>query len=143
MRKLKQFDEYEFLNLFYQEMLEKGRARHLVRLSLNARVVEQIYDNSRVSVTEKDLQKIADVCLANGWLEHADMTDQYENLQLTTIGLGVVKSKQKQAEQLNNRSIFKKTSDYIEEHKGLLMLLGFIIALVGLLIKFYGGTDNG
>ena len=143
MRKLKQFDEYEFLNLFHQEMLEKGRARHLVRLSLNARVVEQIYDNSGVSVTEKDLQKIADVCLANGWLEHADMTDQYENLQLTTIGLGVVKSKQKQAEQLNNRSIFKKTSDYIEEHKGLLMLLGFIIALVGLLIKFYGGTDNG
>lgn len=144
MGKLKQFDEYDFLGLFYQEMLKKGQASHLVRLSVNARMVEGIYDNSGISVTESDLQRMADICLANGWLKHTTMgVGQYGNLQLTTTGLGVVKSKQKQAEQLNNRRIVKKASDYIEEHKGLFILLSFVIGLAGLVIKFYGGNGNG
>ena len=138
------FDEYDFLNLFYQEMLEAGQSRNLVRLSVNARMVEEIYDKSSLLVTEDKLQRAADICLANSWIKHTTMgVGQYGNLQLTTNGFGVAKSKQKQVELQNNRSILKKTSDYIEEHKGLLILLGFIVALAGLLIKYHGSNSNG
>lgn len=144
MGKSKKFDEYDFLDLFYQEMLEVGQARNLVRLSVNARMVEDIYDKSAISVTEGELQRAADICLANSWVKHTTMgVGQYGNLQLTTTGFGVAKSKQKQAELLNNRSIMKKASDYIEEHKGLFILLSFVIAIAGLLIKYYGGNGNG
>lgn len=144
MSKPNKFDEYDFLDLFYQEMLEAGQARNLIRLSVNARMVEDIYDKSTISVTERNLKKMADICLANSWIEHTTMgVGQYGNLQLTTTGFGVAKSKRKQADLLNSRSVFKKISDYIEEHKGLFILLGFIIALAGLLIKYYGSNGNG
>ena len=94
MGKLKKFDEYNFLELFYQEMLVKGQASHLVSLSVNARMVDGIYESFGISVTENDLQSMADICFANGWLKHTTMNvGQYGNLQLTTTGLGVVKSK--------------------------------------------------
>jgi len=135
------FDEYDFLNLFYKEMLKQGRAYNLVRLSVDARMVENVYEGSAISVTENKLQKITDICLANGWVEHTTIgTGQYDNLQLTTTGFGVIKSKKMQTEVTNNRSIFKKVSDYIEDHKGLFVLLGFLITLAGLLIKYYGSN---
>lgn len=140
MSKEKKFDEYDFLDLFYQEMLTTGQSSNLVRFTVNARMVETVYDNSKKLVTENELKKFADVCLANDWLKHTTMgVGKYGNLQLTTVGLGVVKSKQKQKELSNNKSTLKKVSDYIEDHKGLFVFLGFVIALVGLLIKLYGG----
>lgn len=144
MGKQKIFDEYDFLDFFYQEMLGQGRASNLVRLSVDTRMVKGIYDKSGISISEADLQRMADICLANSWIKHTTLgVGQYGNLQLTTTGFGVANSKRKQAEQLNNRSVFKKISDYIEEHKGLFILLGFLIALAGLLIKFYGSNGNG
>lgn len=144
MRNLKYFDEYDFLDLFYQEMLSAGRARNLIRLSVNARMVEDIYEKSAISVTEDHLKKMSDICLANSWVEHTTIgTGQYGNLQLTTIGFGVVKSKQKQKELLSNRSYFKKASDYIEDHKGLFILLGLLIGMAGLLIRYYASNGNG
>jgi hypothetical protein len=145
MSKPKKFDEYDFLNLFYRKMVRVGQAHNLIRLSVNARMVEDVYEESVISVTENHLQEMSDICLANSWVEHTTMgTGQYGNLQLTTTGLGVAKSKRKQIELLNNRSFFKKISDYIiEEHKGLFILLGFLSALAGLLIKYYGSNGNG
>ena len=144
MSKPTKFDEYDFLDLFYQEMLSDGQAYNIIHLTINARMVEDVYEKSRISITEGDLQNVADICLANSWIKRTTMgIDQYANLQFTTTGFGVVKSKRKQANLLSNRSIFKKVSDYIEEHKGLFVLLGSIITLAGLLIKFYGGNGNG
>lgn len=103
MGKTKRFDEFDFLDLFYQEMLEQGQASNLVRLSVGARMVEGIYDKSGISLPEDDLQRMADICLANSWVKHTSLgAGQYGNLQLTTTGFGVAKSKRKQAEQLNN-----------------------------------------
>ena len=137
------FDEYDFLDLFYQEMLAVGHARNLVRLSVDAKMVEDIYENTTVSVTEEHLQKLADICLANSWLEHTVMGTKYGHLQLTTTGFGVVKSKRKQRELLDNRGFLKKTSDYIEDHKGLFVLMGLLIAIAGLLITYSMGNGNG
>lgn len=136
---MKNINEYDFLGLFYKEMLSKGHAQNLIRLPIDARLVEKIYDNSQNSVTENELQNLADICLANGWVNHAAIGAKYGNLQLTTSGFSVFKSKQRQLELLNNRSLLKKASDYIEEHKGLFVLLGFVVTVVGIAIKYYGG----
>ena len=143
MGKSKEFSEYDFLDLFYQEMLERGQPINLVFLSVDARMLCYINEKFKISVTQDGLQEIADICLANSWIEYMTLNGQYRDLQLTTTGFGVVKSKRKQVEQLSNRSIFKKTSDYIEDHKGLFVLFGFIIGLAGLFIKFYGSNGHG
>lgn len=144
MAKKKTFDEYDFLDLFYQEMLGQGQAHDLIRLSANARMVEEIYKKTSISITENELQQFADICLANSWVKHTTIgTGKYGNLQLTTTGFGVAKSKRKQAEALNNKSHLRKTSDYIEEHKGLFIFLGFLVAVVGLIISYYGKNGNG
>ena len=138
MRKSKKFDEYDFLNLFYVEMVRLGQAYNLVKLSVTPRMIEDIYETSTVDVTEDELKKLADICLANSWLKHTALSSgQYGNLQLTTTGLGVVKSKQRQVELKSSHSNLKKASDYIEEHKGLFIFLGFVIALTGLLLKYF------
>lgn len=137
------FDEYDFLDLFYQDMLKKGHSHNLIRLSVNARFVEQVYESSGQSLTEDQLKKIADICLANGWVEHATMGGLHNNLRLTTTGFGVVKSKRMRAEQMSNRGIMGKASDFVVDHKGLFILFGFVIALASLLIKLYGSSGNG
>jgi hypothetical protein len=143
MGKSKEFSEYDFLDLFYQEMLERGQPINLVLLSVDDRMMRYINEKLKISLTQDCLQEIADICLANSWIEYMTLNGQYRDLQLTTTGFGVVKSKRKQVEQLSNRSIFKKTSDYIEDHKGLFVLFGFIIGLAGLFIKFYGSNGHG
>ncbi|MEB3310900.1 MAG: hypothetical protein VKJ02_11760 [Snowella sp.] len=143
MGKSKEFNEYDFLDLFYQEMLERGQPINLIVLSIDARMVCSINEKFKISVTQNSLQKIADICLANSWIKYISLGGQYRNLQLTTTGFGVVKSKRKQVEQLSNRSIFKKASDYIEDHKGLFILFGFIIGLAGLFINFYRNIGHG
>ncbi len=130
------FNEYNFLDLFYQKMLNEGLTYNLVQLSVNSIIVKDINDKLSVSITNNDLKKMTDICLANGWLKNTSMcVDKYCNLQLTEIGFGVVKSKQKQAELLSNRNILKKIADYIEEIKGLFIPIGVVIALATLFIK--------
>lgn len=78
--------------------------------------------------------------MANEWLEHAAMgAGKYGNLRLTTTGFGVAKSRQRKQELLNEKSIFKKTSDFIENHKGIFIVFGSAIALAGLLVKIFSG----
>jgi hypothetical protein len=143
MAKTKKFDEYDFLNLFYEEMLAQGQAYNLIRLSANARMVENIYEKMGILITENELQQVADICLANSWVQHTVMgVGKYGYLQLTSTGFGVAKSKKMQSEILSKKSFFRKTSDYIVEHKGWFIFLGFIVAVLGLIIKYNGTTGN-
>ncbi len=138
MENSNKFDEFDFLNLFYQEMLSKGKTYNFIRLSINSNMVDDVCDEFSVSVTEERLNKLADICLANNWIEHKFLgSGQYGNLQLTMTGFGVVKSKQKQREVLNSRNFIKKISDIIVDHKGLFVLFGFFIALVGLFLNMF------
>jgi hypothetical protein len=82
MGKLKEFNEYDFLDLFYQEMLERGQPINLVFLSVDARMLRDVNEKSKVSLTQDGLQKIADICLANSWIEYMTLGGQYRDLQL-------------------------------------------------------------
>lgn len=124
---------------FVEEMESRGESRKLIRLDIDESMVERINARKGSKINLDQLHKYADICLANEWLEHTVMGEKYRSLSITTKGLGVVRSRQRKAELLKNRSLLKKFSDYIEDHKGLFILLGAAIAITGLLIKLFAG----
>ena len=137
-RKSNKFTEFDLLDFYYQTMLDNGSTRNLIRYSIDHRLVEKIYEKRSISLSESELQKIADICLANNWLEYTSIAGKYGNLCLSTTGLGIATSKRRQKEVEASKGLLKKFSGFIEEHKGLFILLGFVIALIGLIIKFTG-----
>ena len=138
------FDEFDFLNLFYQKMLDEGQSYNITRLSVNNRMVEDIYDKSTFSLTEEYLKKMADICLANSWIEYSSLAGNYTNLRLTTTGNGVIKSKQMQKKSLESRSPIKRVSDYINDHSGLFLFGSFILLFASVLIAYLMmGSGNG
>jgi hypothetical protein len=138
--KKKQPSEFDILQLFAEEMDRTGHNRKLVHLSITEEMVEKINQKNKTQVNIDVLQRLADKCLANEWLEHTVMgCGQYGELSLTTTGFGVIRSRQRKEEVLSQRSIFKKASDFIEDHKGLFIFFGSAIALAGLLVKIFSG----
>ena len=93
-------------------------------MSVDDAMVSLITKKLGRTATLDQLHCLTDKCLENEWLEHRVMAGKYEALGLTTTGFGVVRSRQRQRENLANRTGFKKVSDYIENHKGLMIALG-------------------
>ncbi|MFP4573350.1 MAG: hypothetical protein ACLFNW_10295 [Desulfobacterales bacterium] len=132
--------EEDILSVFVEEMERRGENRKLVRLDIDESMLERINHSKGSNIDLEQLQKYADRCLANEWLEHTVMGGgKYGHLSITTTGLGVVRSRQRKAEALSNRTLFKKFSDYIEDHKGFFILIGSAVAIAGLLIKLFAG----
>ena len=129
--------EFDLLQVYVEEMEAQGIKHNLVRLDINESLAERIGIEMGSEVTLEQLQVTTDRCLANNWLEHTCLGNKYQMLSLTSTGFGVVRSRQRKEESLANRSFLKKISDYIEDHKGLFIALGAIIAIVGLLIKLF------
>jgi len=140
MRKKKEFTEFDFLDLFYQEMIKNGDSYKSTRLTVNNKLVEEIYENHQVSLTLDELKKLANLSKANDWIDYGAMCGCCYKLSIS--GLGVVKSKRLQKEQYKKRSLLKKLSDSIEEHNGLFVLLGVVIAFAVLLIRYWN-INNG
>ncbi len=141
MAKKREVTEFDILDLYVSEMESQGANRNLVRLSVDDSMVTALREKIGGEVTLEKLQRLADKCLANEWLEHRVMAGKYGHgqLGLTTTGLGVVRSRQRKEEALANRTLLKKASDYIEDHKGLFVALGAAVAVAGLLIKLFMG----
>ena len=139
MAKKKEITEFDILELYVGEMESQGANRNLVTISIDEGMASKLHDKLGVKVTLENLQRLADICLANEWLEHRFLAGKYGELGLTTTGYGVVRSRQRKAELQANRSVFKKVSDYIEDHKGLFIALGAAVAVVGLLLKIFMG----
>lgn len=90
------------------------------------------------SYTISDLEKAVDKCVANEWVAHRSLGDKYRSLGITTKGVGAVRSRARAEEIKASRTWLKKSSDYIEDHKGLFVFLGFLIALATFASKFLG-----
>ena len=136
----KDVSEEDILRIFVEEMEMRGENRKLVRLDVNDSMLEKINSAKGTDIGLDQLCKLADRCLANEWLEHTVMgVGKYGHLSLTTTGLGVIRSRQRKEEALAKRTWWKKASDYIEDHKGLFLVLGAAIAVAGLLLKLLMG----
>lgn len=130
--------EIDVLSIFVDKMESEGASRKLIRLSVDDAFVEHLNDKLGVATSLEPIQKLTDRCLANEWLEHTILgSGKYGFLAITAMGLGVVRSKQKSEEMKQSRSNLKKLSDAIEDHKGLFIVLGALLALATVALKLF------
>lgn len=128
--------EHALLNNIISYMEAHGRTYKSVNLDIDEELVQEINVANKSTFTIAQLEKAADKCLAHEWLKHAYLGGgNYKGLQITPKGIGVARSKKRSDELKASRTFLKKTSDYIEEHKGLFLVLGFLLALATLGLK--------
>jgi len=130
-KKEKALTEFDLLSLFVDEMVRQGVSKNLVHMNIDDEMAAKASAKAGRDIVTEDLKRLADKCFAAEWLQHSTISERYSYLQLTSTGLGVVRSRQAKQERLSNRTIFKKASDFIEDHKGLIAALSFLLALAG------------
>ena len=129
----------KILNHVIDYMESTGSTSKLVTLSVDQELLEEINAENKTSYTLSELEKATDKCLAHEWLEHTSLGGKkYGHLRITPKGVGAARSKRKSEEKKASRSFFKKASDYVEDHKGLFVVLGFLLALATFSLKFFG-----
>ncbi|WP_295582580.1 hypothetical protein [uncultured Lamprocystis sp.] len=130
----------EILGVFVEKMENRGESRNLVHIDIDESMLKRINNRNGTKIDLEQLYKYADRCLANEWLEQTAVgVGKYRLLAITQTGVGVVRSRQKKIEALENRTSFKKLADYIDDHKGLFILLGAAIAIASLLVSLFVG----
>jgi len=122
------------LRVFYDGMLKKGVNRKLYYENIDDKFINTLNSNYNIHLTLEECRKIADICLANDWLEQTTMGTKYDRLRLTDTGFDIVKSKLAEEERLENRSFLKRKSDYVNDHSGIVALLSLIVSLLSLVI---------
>jgi hypothetical protein len=131
--------EFKILNNIVDHMESTGSTYKLVTLSIDEELVSEINNKNNTNFTLGELEKAADKCLAHEWLTHASLGGaKYGSLQITPKGVGASRSKLKSEELKASRSWLKKSSDSIEDHKGILIFLGAVIALASFILKVTG-----
>lgn len=131
--------EYKILDNILTFMEEKGLNYKVVVITIDQDLTDEINAKHKTKISLEDLQRAAAKCLAHEWLEPSYIgSGQFEALQITPKGIGAAKSKKKSNETKSSRGILKKISDFIEDHKGLFILLGFLIAAATFATKFMG-----
>ena len=131
--------EFKLLNNVVDYMESTGSTYKLVTLAVDEKLVSEINSHNDTNYTLNELEKAADKCLAHEWLTHATMGGgKYGSLRVTPKGVGAARSKRKAEELKASRTWLKKSSDYIEDHKGILIFFGACIALATFILKVTG-----
>lgn len=130
--------EFKVLNNVLDYMESTGSTYKIVTLSIDEELVEQINSKYGSKNTLEELQRATDKCLAHEWIEYASSDGKYSSLSITPKGIGAARSKQKAEELKSSRSLLKKTSDYIEDNRGLFIVLGFLLAIATLALRAFG-----
>lgn len=131
--------EFLILDNVVRFMEKEGVIRDLVSFSIDEKLVNEIYELSGKQFSIADLKKAADVCLAHEWIRSTVMGQKYQRLAITEKGVGIVRSKRKQEIEKKSRTLLKKTSDYIEEHKGLVTVIVVALSVLTLIAKLKTG----
>ncbi len=80
-------NEMDILDLFYDELRVEGRTRETLFISLDESAVSRLKKKLGVDVQIEVLHKLADICIANEWLERTTIDPGYNYLSLTATGL--------------------------------------------------------
>lgn len=83
-------NELDILMLFYDEMKAKGTTRDKVFLNIDDSAVAKLSQKYGKNVTLELARKVADICIANEWLERTTIDPGYNFLSLTEAGLRIV-----------------------------------------------------
>lgn len=131
--------EFKILNNVIDYMESTGSTYKIVTLSIDQKLLGEINSANNTNYTLEDLVKATDKCLAHEWLKLTSLGgNKYGRLRITPKGVGAARSKRKAEELKASRGILKKASDYIEDHKGLFVVLFFLLALATFALKLLG-----
>lgn len=79
----------DILDLFYDELRAEGQTRDTLFLSLDETAIAKLEQKLRANVSIEQLHKLADICIANQWLERTTADPEYKYLSLTEAGLQI------------------------------------------------------
>lgn len=82
-------NEMDILDLFYDELRAEGQTRDTLFLSLDETAIAKLEQKLRANVSIEQLHKLADICIANQWLERTTADPEYKYLSLTEAGLQI------------------------------------------------------
>lgn len=80
-------NEMDVLDFFYDELRVQGKTRDTLFISLDESVVAKLHQKLKTEVSLIALHKLADICIANEWLERTTADPAYKYLSLTEAGL--------------------------------------------------------
>jgi hypothetical protein len=83
-------NELDLLEVFYDEMKAQGVDRTNVYLSLDEEMMPTIQQKFNKNISLEQVHILADICIANEWLERTTADPHYNFLSLTEAGLQVV-----------------------------------------------------
>lgn len=129
--------EFKILGNIIDFMEANGMTYEDVDLSINQKLADEINARHNSAYTVNELQIAADKCVAHNWLKRTSLDTRYALLEITPTGIGVARSKIKSDELKSSRTWLKKSSDWIENHKGLLAILT-ILTFVFSTLRFFG-----
>ncbi len=88
--KWQKMNEIDILRLFYDEMVAQGVTREQVFLSIEEEAAATLSQKLKISVSVEEIQALADICIANEWLERTTADPNYKYLSLSESGLQIV-----------------------------------------------------
>lgn len=130
--------EFKILANIIGFMESNGVTAKVVTFEVDQKLADEINSAHGTDYFVSDLERAVDKCVANEWIAHRSLGEKYKYLGITPKGVGVARSKARSEEIKASRTPLKKVSDYIEEHKGLFVVLGFLVALATFASKFFG-----
>ncbi len=80
-------NEIDLINVFYQTMKAQGKKHDEVFLSIDEDLLAQLKLKFGSELQLKSVEKLADICIANEWLERTTADPHYHYLSLTPAGL--------------------------------------------------------
>ncbi|MCC5015237.1 MULTISPECIES: hypothetical protein [Legionella] len=83
-------NEVDILLLFYEEMKAQGKSRDAIFMNIDESIASVLAQKFKRDVTLEEVHKLADICIANEWLERTTIDPGYNFLSLTAAGLQVV-----------------------------------------------------
>ena len=90
-------NEFELLKVFYEEMKAQGTSRNNVFLSIDDNMLAIMRHKFGAEVRIEDIQVLADICIANQWMERTTADPHYNFLSLTDAGLQIIILREYQA----------------------------------------------
>lgn len=87
-------NELDILQLFYDEMKNRGATRDQVYLNMEEEAAAILSHKFNQSVSVDQVQRLTDVCIANEWLERTTADPNYKYLSLTEAGLQIILARQ-------------------------------------------------
>ncbi len=80
-------NEMDVIDFFYDELRREGQTRETLFLTLDESAVAKLKEKLHTDVQITDLHPLANICIANEWLERTTADPGYKYLSLTDAGL--------------------------------------------------------